>query len=130
MSYLPEEEIMKRKIKTIRRGRKNVAKAQTMERGSRSAAVRDYLKENPSASPKKVVAALKETGIEVSEGLVSVIKYRKPTAGAGRRGRRASLLGSGGEINASTLLEIKRVVDSLGGIEKAREALSTLEQLQ
>jgi len=121
---------MIQKDRSKRRGKTRMAKAQVMERGTRSAAVREYLQENPSASPKTVVAALKEKGIEVSEGLVSVIKYRKPSGGFGRRGRRAFALGAGGDINAAVLLEVKRVVDALGGIEKAREALSTLEQLQ
>lgn len=113
-----------------RRGNKSMAKAQVMERGTRSAAVREFLAENPSASPKTVVAGLKEKGIEVSEGLVSVIKYRKPSGGAGRRGRTAFQLGANGDISANALLEVKRVVDALGGFEKAREALTTLEQLQ
>ena len=120
---------MKRNKRAVRRGKTRMAKAPVMERGTRSAAVREYLQENPSASPKTVVAALKEKGIEVSEGLVSVIKYRKPS-GLGRRGRRGFALGANGEINAATLLEVKRVVDALGGLEKAREALTTLEQLQ
>ena len=121
---------MKKNIRAVRRGNKRMAKSQVLERGTRSAAVRDYLSENPSASPKTVVAALKEKGIEVSEGLVSVIKYRKPAGTSGRRGRRAFSLGANGDISANVLLEVKRVVDALGGIEKAREALSTLEQLR
>ena len=33
-------------------------------------------------------------------------------------------------LTASDLLETKKLVDQLGGIEQAREALATLEQLQ
>ncbi|MFO1022426.1 MAG: hypothetical protein U0903_17275 [Planctomycetales bacterium] len=104
-----------------------MAKGPQLERGMRTAAVKEYLTEHPSASPKTVVAALKaEKGIVVSEGLVSVIKYRKPNIFSWGR-RRGD---AGAQLSASDLIEAKRLVDALGGIEKAREALITLEQLK
>jgi len=57
------------------------------ERGAKSRAVREYLKENKKAGPKEIVDALKAQGIEVTSTLVSNIKYGK--RGTGKRGRRS-----------------------------------------
>lgn len=109
-------------------------------RGSRSQAIRDYLAENPTATPKTIVAGLKDKGIEVTEGLASVIKYggkkKKKTARGRGRSKKAApapargTRGRGTELSAEDLLELKRVVDQLGGIDRARKALETLEQLR
>lgn len=90
---------------------------QTLERGARSIAVRKYLASHPKASPKVVVEALQEQGIEVSLGLVSVIKYSKVY-------KRRGLIPS-----ADELLKAKRLVDRLG-FEKVKVALDVLERLQ
>jgi arginine repressor len=45
--------------------------------GVKSQAISEYLAENKEASPKQIVEALKEKGVEVSFGLASVVKYRK-----------------------------------------------------
>lgn len=58
------------------------------ERGAKSRAVREYLKEHKKAGPKEIVDALKAQGIDVTATLVSSIKYGK--RGPGRRGRRKS----------------------------------------
>jgi hypothetical protein len=49
----------------------NVAKKTTV---NKSEAIRSVLKANPSASAKEVVATLKQTGIDVNEGLVYAVK--------------------------------------------------------
>ena len=46
--------------------------------GSKSQAVSEYLASNKGASPKQIVEGLKEKGIEVSFGLASAVKYKKP----------------------------------------------------
>lgn len=56
-----------------------------LERGSRSRAIREYLKTNPKAGPKEIVAALGAQGIPVTSGLVSNIKYGKVKLRGGRR---------------------------------------------
>ena len=43
---------------------------------NRSQAIRDFLSKNPKATPKVVIAALAEDGIEVKAGLVSFVKNR------------------------------------------------------
>lgn len=113
-------------ISIPKKGQSMVKKAKTaqakkplpsLERGARSKAVRDYLAKNPKDSPQKVVSALKDKGVEVSLGLVSVIKYSK-----------GSKLGSLG-TTADTLLQTKRLVDAIG-FDKARMALDVLEKLR
>ena len=90
----------------------------SLERGVRSKAVRDYLAVNPKDSPQKVVAALKEQGVEVSLGLVSVIKYSKPKSNRGGLG-----------TTADALLLTKKLVDVIG-FDNARMALDVLEKLR
>jgi hypothetical protein len=90
----------------------------SLERGARSKAVRDYLAANPKDSPQKVVAALKEQGVEVSLGLVSVIKYSKPKSNRGGLG-----------TTADALLQTKKLVDAIG-FDNARLALDVLEKLR
>ncbi|MBS0264226.1 MAG: hypothetical protein JSS02_19975 [Planctomycetes bacterium] len=45
--------------------------------GSKSDAIRNYLKSNPGARPSAIVAALQAQGISVSLGLAKVVKYSK-----------------------------------------------------
>jgi len=104
---------------------------------SRSQHIRDYLAQNKTASPKEIVNALKEKGIEVTVGLASLIKYSAKKDGGRRRGatlRRSGSAGaawhSTGALSASDLIEAKKLVDGLGGISAARQALEVLEQLR
>jgi hypothetical protein len=73
-----------------------------LERGSRSSAIREYLKNNPKAGPKEVMTALGAQGIHVTRGLISNIKYgTRPTKRGGRRKKIAAAArsrpGSGSE---------------------------------
>jgi len=53
--------------------------------GARSQMVREYLSANPNSATKVVVAALHQNGIDVSEALVTKLKYRG--GGAKRRSK-------------------------------------------
>lgn len=99
-------------------------------RGVRSQAIRDYLSQNPKATPKEIVAGLKEKGIGVSLGLASIVKYKNKPAKV--RGRRASRNGKQPQtaVTAADLMAVKTLADSVGGIENARQALALLEQLR
>jgi hypothetical protein len=118
-----------------------MAKKRAARESSKSQAVRDYLAKNPDAGPKQVVEDLAAKGIKVSRSLASVVKYksrpkrkatkkrkvrrrRMTTAVAARRTTRAS------HLTADDLLEAKKLVDSLGGIDEARRALEALDQLR
>jgi hypothetical protein len=52
---------------------------------NKSQAIRDYLAANPNAMPADVIAGLKEKGINVSRGLVGLVKYAKSGKKAGGR---------------------------------------------
>ena len=93
------------------------------KRGTKSAAIREYLEAHPGAKPREVVAALKEKkGLKVSAQMVSVLKG-KANAGGRRRGRAA------GNLNVDALVQAKKLVDQLGGIAKAQEVLAVLAKL-
>jgi len=57
----------------------------TPEHGTRSNAIREFLKANPTAATKDVITALHEQGIEVSESLVHKVKYRSTGKRAKKR---------------------------------------------
>ncbi len=104
-----------------------------MKRGGKSQAVRDYLSENPNASPKEVVDGLMAKGVKVKVTLVNSIKYKKPSKIGRRRApshRMAARRSSGATVTVEQLLEVKRLADLLGGAEHVRRALETLEQLR
>jgi hypothetical protein len=104
-----------------------------MKRGAKSQAVRDYLSENPQASPKEVVEGLKAKGVKIKVTLVNSIKYKKPSKAARRRApkvRMAARRSSRNGVTVEQLLEVKRLADSLGGSEHVRQALEALEQLR
>lgn len=185
-----------------------MAKKGSKRDGSKSTAVRDYLKKNPGTGAKAVQEALAGDGIDVSIALINKIKYEKPSSGqattarrgrpkasgelsasdhirrymddhpdatrpeirdalnaqginvttslvnavyvkylekqgkkprTARGGRRAtsqravapkSSPSRGGELSATELINAKGLVDQLGGIDKVRQALALLEQLQ
>jgi len=69
-----------------------VANAVATERGSKSKAIRAFLKKKPGASVQEVQDALKQQGVEASIALVSKLKYSK---GKKRRGRKPATLARG-----------------------------------
>jgi hypothetical protein len=93
--------------------------------GAKSAAIREYLEANPNAKPKEVVEALKAKRMSVSAQMVSVLRGKqKRNPGRGR-----PKAGANGPAGIESLLEAKKLVSSLGGVEEARQALSTLAKL-
>ncbi|MDA0807842.1 MAG: hypothetical protein O2983_02030 [Planctomycetota bacterium] len=123
------------KRKATRRGRPAAGGVNMSE------AIREYLKANPSAKRREVREALHAQGIAVSESLVNAkfMEARKGGVKAVKRGPgrpkaaarpAAAPAFSGGNMSASELLNAKQLVDQLGGIDKVRDALALLEQLQ
>jgi len=106
---------------------------------NKSKAIREYYEQNPDAKPLDVVAALKQQGVNVSAAFVSTIRStsKKKSAPTGKRGRpvgstsaRTSSGGGGGaSVSIDSLLKMKSAVKDMGGIEKAKAALSALEKL-
>ena len=103
------------------------------KRGARTQAVREYLAENPQASPKAVVEGLKAKGVKVKVTLVNSIKYKKPAKAGRRRApalRVAARKARSAGVTIEQLIEVKRLADSLGGADQVRQALEALTQLQ
>lgn len=105
---------------------------------SKSQAVRDYLKEHPRAKPKVIRPAILEAhGLDVTPQMISMVKSkmkktrrrgRKPGPKAGARQARG-VNGGSSNLTYDQLIEVKRLADQLGGIERAREALDALARL-
>ena len=108
-----------------------MAKRKSKRDGSKSAAVRDYIAKNPNAKPKEIYEALTKQGLKLSLALVNAVKYKtaKSTKRPGRPKRKAAAPKSSTTLSAAELIEAKKLVDSLGGIEKTREALELLDKL-
>jgi hypothetical protein len=99
---------------------------------SKSALIRLFLSDNPKAGPKEIKEVLAAKGIEVTDSLISQVKYSKKRRGAnGRRKAKKALTGTG---IASSLMDdlvaAKKLADQMGGVSKAREALDLLARLQ
>jgi hypothetical protein len=85
--------------------------------------------------PKAVVAAMAKKRVKVSSNLVSAIKGKlkgatvRSAARRGRPGKRRSRGAGNGSISIDALLAAKRLVDEVGSVERAKEALEVLERL-
>ena len=98
---------------------------------NQSAEIRRYLSKKPKAGPKEISAALGESGIVVTPGFVSTIK----TAVNKKKGGRNKNSARGGQattnrVSLSTLVQAKKLVDDMGGVEKAKDALNALARLR
>ena len=105
-----------------------------LKRGAKTQAVRDYLAEHPEANPQAVVEGLQAKGMKVKLTLVRSILYKKPSK-PGRRRRSIVVRAAARKTRATgvsieQLIEVKRFADSIGGPDKLRQALTTLEQFQ
>ena len=103
-----------------------MARPKKSPRGTKSQAIRDYLAANKKAKASEVVVALGEKGIKVSTAAVYNLKARKKM---GTRRRKAEASGQTVGLSISGLLAAKKLVDAVGGIEPAREALNALAKL-
>jgi len=105
-----------------------------------SDAIRDFITANPIATRPEIRDTLQAQGVPVSNSLVNAV-FMKVKKGGGKSVRRrpgrpksekpvAAPASSGGNMSAAELINAKQLVDQLGGIDKVRDALSLLEQLQ
>ena len=99
---------------------------------NKSEAIRNYLRGKPKAGPKEIAAELGKDGVDVTPGFVSTIKtdFRK------KKGRKGRKKGAGGgrpaddRVSLSALVQAKKMVDDIGGIDKAKNAIDALARLQ
>ena len=95
---------------------------------NKSQAIRDYLKTNPAATPTVIQQDLLREGVKVGYSLISQVKYK---GGGGRKakGRGAGRKGPA-NISMDDLVSAKQIADRLGGVDRAKQALTLLERLQ
>jgi hypothetical protein len=84
----------------------------------KAARIRAILERNPDASAKEIIATLAALRVRVHPAQVYAIKAtaEKPKARQSANGY-------------ATLIQAKKLADSLGGVQKAREALAVLAKL-
>lgn len=99
---------------------------------NKSLEIRNYKDANPTAAPKEIVEALAKSGVEVTAQFVSTIlsnaKRKGGVVGArGRKpGRPAAAAPTGG---IQQLIQAKKLIDQMGGIEAAKAAVNALAQI-
>jgi hypothetical protein len=98
---------------------------------NKSEKIREYLATNPDATPTVIQQDLKRQGVPVTYSLISQVKYkggstRKATRGSGGRSRG----GRSANISIDELVSAKQIADRLGGLDRAKQALTLLERLQ
>ncbi|MBM3999264.1 MAG: hypothetical protein FJ297_06955 [Planctomycetes bacterium] len=116
------------------------------EEVSKTSAIVEYSKANPSHGPKAIVLELKKQGIDVTREYVSSIRSKAGvskkqkrrrgrksvgTVGAAK-GRRPAKAQSAEKVNVAiaNLVEAKKFVKSIGDMAKAKQALEVLASLQ
>lgn len=112
---------------------------------NKSAAIRDYYKENPKVKPKDVVEALGKQGVEVTAQQVSTVRMnaikagllpkprktrkRKPGRPAKAAASAAPRTSKAKGISVEDLVVAKRLVAQMGGVDKARETIAALSKI-
>lgn len=104
----------------------SVARSKKPEHGSKSQAIRDYLTANKKAKASEVVSALAEQGVTVSAAAVYNLKARKSM---GKKRSKARAGGQAVTLSITHLLAAKKLVDEVGGVAQAKEAIDALAKL-
>src|SRR5262245_8382703 len=98
---------------------------------SKSAAIRDLLKENRRLTAKEVVSILAEKGVKVKEGLVYAVKgYMKGRKGRRRKARQMveNVAATGNSDPVATILKVKGWATSVGGMKKLKALVDALSE--
>ena len=109
-----------------------MARRSSSQTVNKSDHIRGYIKLNPSAGPKEIRQALLHEGLDVSAALVNRLKYGPSSKKKKRRGRRTTAEAAsngGGQLSLDHLLAAKRLVNQLGSIESAKQAVDALARL-
>lgn len=102
---------------------------------NKSEAIRAYKAGNTNAGPKAIAEALAKDGIKVSSAFVStVLSTDRRKAGKTRRRRRGvrragMAAGRPRRDSIENLVQAKKLVDQMGGVDKARVALDALARI-
>ncbi len=103
-----------------------MARSKATATPNRSQAIRDYLASHGSEGVKAIKQALSDQGIEVSEALISKVKYRTPgLKKKGKRGR-AAAADNGAEVNKSE--EIRNAFREHGPKTRTKDIVALLAE--
>ena len=96
-----------------------------------SAEIRKYVENNPDAKPKAISEGLAVAGIKATPTYVSTIlsNERRKSGKQKRRGRKLGRPAGKKKDMFANLLQAKKLVDKLGGIDAARSAIDTLAKI-
>lgn len=108
-----------------------MAKKSSKRDGSKSEAVRKLMAAYPDLTPKQIHEGLMKQGMQVSLALVNQVKYSKPKSQRKQTVRKTvtPAASPAGQLSVDSLLQVKGLVDELGGIEQTKAALELLSQL-
>lgn len=103
------------------------------KQGSRSAAIREVLTQNPKAKAKEVVDLLGAKGVKVNAGLVYMVKGSMKSK-AGRKRRKAarvakvtSVAGNGLAADPVALIrKVRELAEEAGGFKNLKELIDVL----
>lgn len=92
---------------------------------SKSAAIREYIKNHSEAKPKEIAESLNQSGYKITPQYVSTIlsNDRKKSS----QGRRRRAVGSRSSIDH--LMAAKKLVIEVGSVQAAQEAISQFSRL-
>ena len=106
---------------------------------SKAQSIRDALAAQPKAMPKEIADKLTAEGISVTANEVSQAKYQIKLAKKKRRQKAAPTAAdaassaaaapAGDLVSVAALQKAKKLVQELGGVKEARQALVALAQL-
>jgi hypothetical protein len=98
---------------------------------SKSQAIRDALEANPDKSPSEIAEVLKAKGLKINAQYVSTIKSgMKAKQGRARKVVRRRKPGRASSNGLAPIEAALRFIRDAGGMEQAKQALSTIEKIQ
>jgi hypothetical protein len=98
---------------------------------NKSQAIRDALQAHPQRSPLEIAEGLKANGLEVSAQYVSTIKSNAKTKGPKTKSvKRRKPRASPGRNGFGTFQAALHFIREAGGLDHARRALQTIEEIQ
>ncbi len=95
--------------------------------GSKSKAIREYRKDHPDSKPKEIAENLNQAGYKISPQYVSTILSNDRNKVSKGRGRRRVGISAGSSIDH--LLAVKKLVNDVGSVEAAQQAIAQYSKL-
>ena len=125
---------MPRKPKTTEPEATPVEAAPEAARGAKTAAIRAALKANPTKTVKEIAELLKEQGFETTANYVGGVKSAMKAKKKAKKAAAAPAPEAGSvvpkdAVSVGLLVKAKKLVQELGGVKEAKNALNALAQL-